>query len=77
MTIHEKLDRLTQLMNRCKVSRVAGFKPQYLHVILKRHQVVTTSAAVAFARVLSVDLAWLVDDARDWPPVHTAACEAA
>ena len=80
MTIHDKLARLTQLSQKATVSKAAGLSPATLYNLIHRRQSVTTRVAVSLARVLSVDVGWLVDDRREWPPVRVdepEACSAA
>lgn len=69
MTIHEKLERLTRFASRSAVSKAAGFGTATLATTLARRSGVTTDMAAAFARVLGVDPAWLMDDRRSWPPL--------
>ncbi len=80
MTIHEKLDRLTRLHSRQAVSKAAGLYKGALTAILSRKSPISTQAAVGLARAMSVDVAWLIDDSKGWPPVRIEepeACSAA
>jgi plasmid maintenance system antidote protein VapI len=70
MTIHEKLERLTRLMNRKAVCEAAAIGPMTLGNILHRKSSVMAPTALALARVLGVDPGWLIDDSKGWPPVR-------
>jgi hypothetical protein len=73
MTIHEKIDRLTKLANRRAVSKAAGLGSSTLGTILRRKAGITTTTATALARVLGIEVGWLVDDSQGWPPVRKEA----
>jgi len=73
MTIHEKIERLTQLSNRSAVSKAAGLGSSSLTTMLYRKSDVAASSAASLARVLGVDPGWLIDDTREWPPVRVEA----
>ncbi|HUO07065.1 MAG TPA: helix-turn-helix transcriptional regulator [Phycisphaerae bacterium] len=71
MTLHEKLERLTETANRSAVSRKAGLPATTLNSMLARHSMPTVDTIVKLARALEVDVAWLIDDQKMWPAVRT------
>ena len=71
MTIHEKLSRLTKMCHKAAVATRAGLSPATLSSILTRKAGVSITSARSLARVLCVDVGWLIDDSRGWPPVRT------
>lgn len=70
MTFHDKLRRLVQDMNKSAVARRAGISPQAIDSYVRLGNVPLIDSAVRLARALGVDIAWLIDDERDWPPVR-------
>jgi transcriptional regulator with XRE-family HTH domain len=70
MTFHEKLQRLTEDMHKTKVSRRAGLSPTAISVYIDKKYTPGIGIAVRIARALGVDPGWLIDDAREWPPVR-------
>lgn len=70
MTFHEKLCRLGETMNKAAISRRAGLPPTAFSSYLAKPETVPRGdIALRFARALNVDLYWLLDDSRGWPPV--------
>ena len=70
MTFHEKLDRLLLDRNKRAVARRAGISEMTLINQTKRRMAPTVRVATRLANALGVDLGWLIDDTRGWPPVH-------
>lgn len=69
MTFREKLRRLTEDMHKAKVARRAGMgQPQFHEYLQGVTPRIDTAARIA--RALHVDVGWLIDDAREWPPVR-------
>jgi hypothetical protein len=77
MTIHEKIERLTEFSSKSAVSSAAHLGPNFVGAVLRRRSAITTKAAVAIANVLEVDPGWLVDDSKGWPPVRIETSSAA
>jgi transcriptional regulator with XRE-family HTH domain len=69
MTFHEKLERLTEDRKKTVVSRRAGLPDSAVSNYITKLQEPPITIAVRLARVLQVELEWLVDDEREWPPV--------
>lgn len=70
MTIHQKLERLTEFSNLAAISKAAGLGTSTLNNMLVRKTDPSTRVVIGLARVLGVDPGWLVDDTREWPPVR-------
>jgi hypothetical protein len=70
MTPEEKIIRLTRLCNWKAVSIEAGLGVQYVFNIVHGLHRLGARPAVALARVLGVDIGWLMDDRKAWPPVR-------
>lgn len=72
MTFAEKLKRVTELLavNKSEISRRAGLKPNAISsYIAKQDTVARADIAARIARALGVDLEWLSDPSKNWPPV--------
>ena len=70
MTIHEKLRWLLETANYAAVCRKAGIAQPTLCNILARGSTPGIDTALKLARALKVDVGWLIDDSRGWPPVR-------
>jgi transcriptional regulator with XRE-family HTH domain len=70
MTIREKLQRLLDLHNTAAVARRAGIHPESLRSILKGRFQPSRETTVALADALKIDVGWLADDRRTWPPIR-------
>jgi transcriptional regulator with XRE-family HTH domain len=70
MQIAQKLRRLLTPYKRTVVAKAAGVTPQTLRNVLAGHKSPTLHTLRGVAHVLGVDLGWLIDDAREWPPVR-------
>jgi transcriptional regulator with XRE-family HTH domain len=68
MKFAEKLARLTAEKNKQKVAIDAGLPPTAISNYITKNNVPRADTALALARALDVQLDWLVDDNRDWPP---------
>ncbi|HUO10084.1 MAG TPA: helix-turn-helix transcriptional regulator [Phycisphaerae bacterium] len=75
MTVYEKLKRLTEFCNKSAISKAAGLSSSTLGSILANKPSITIPTAAALARVLRVDVAWLIDDSKGWPPVRVESSE--
>ena len=69
MTFHEKLSKLTEDRKKNVLCRRAGLRPTFISSCLSSGKMPSVTHALALARVLGVSFEWLVDDAREWPPV--------
>lgn len=74
MTIAEKLKRFSQTHNMSAIARATGVSRTCIGQICKGSQP-RASVAVRLARALGVDVAWLIDDTAEWPPVRNEAAE--
>jgi hypothetical protein len=73
MSTQEKLRQLTRMHNKRAVSIEAGLAPNSFRAILTKKQIdISARTAAALARVLGVDLVWLLDDSRGFPEVRVA-----
>lgn len=70
MTFKEKLSRLTEDMIKARISRRAGLPPNAINDYINKGHTPGAHNAVSLARALGVDVGWLIDDAREWPPVR-------
>lgn len=70
MSIHEKLERLTDDRFKTRVARKAGLTANALHAYLKRKQMPRADNALRLARALGVSVEWLIDDTQEWPPIR-------
>jgi hypothetical protein len=70
MTFHEKLDRLTEVSNRSKLSRAAGLPLNAISDCIKKRYLPRAGNAAKMARALGVSLDWLLDETRGFPPVR-------
>jgi transcriptional regulator with XRE-family HTH domain len=77
MSFHEKLRRLTATSNCAEVSRQLGLSRTALSEYLNKGCTPRADIAFRLARVLSVSLDWLMDDAAGWPPVRVDMAEPA
>lgn len=68
MTVHKKLERLTAMHKRNRVSKAAGLGETTLHAIIARRSAATMATVAVLAKVLNVDAGWLGDDEKNWPP---------
>ena len=75
MTFHEKLKRLTEDRKCSVLCRRIGLPPYTIANYLCKKQTPSAPIALRLARVLGVDLAWLVDDEQGWPPVRAHEAE--
>lgn len=73
MTVFEKVGRLTELMNRAKVSRAAGLPPTAIDAVVNKKRMPLASNGLKIARALKVPMEWLFDDKADWPPPASEA----
>lgn len=69
MTIPEKLKRLAGMMSPTKLSRRTGLGLTSVHSYINGRSIPRADSALALARGLGVDVQWLLDDSRGWPPV--------
>jgi hypothetical protein len=69
MSYQQKLKRLMKTSNVAAISREAGLTPRTVWRSLCG-SIPSVQTTVCLARVLGVDVGWLVDDTRDWPPVR-------
>lgn len=70
MTFRQKLEALMSDRTKASVARKADIHPTALTSYLKRGITPGSDVAVRLARALGVDIGWLIDDRRDWPPVR-------
>lgn len=75
MTFQEKLKRLTQDRRLNVVARRAGIAERGISNYLAKPQNPRSDIALRLAKVLGVDVAWLIDDVQDWPPVRVTQRE--
>jgi hypothetical protein len=75
MTLHQKLERLTRFCSKRAVSVAAGLGPQYLYNALAEKNEISARSAFALARVLRVDVTWLLDPDQSWPPVRIESAD--
>lgn len=72
MKFRQKLERLTRFANKRKMSIAAGLGANTLYGLVSDGNDASLSTVTAIAKVLGVDVGWLVDDSRGWPPVHAS-----
>lgn len=77
MTITQKLKRLCEDRNRSAVARRAGIRPVILHRCIRTNQKPRYDTAVKIAHAIGVSVDWLLDDAKDWPPIFVNHPDAA
>lgn len=70
MLLHEKLRRLIKPYKRTVICRVAGITFATLRSLVDGAQQPTLETARKLADTLGVELGWLVDDSKGWPPVR-------
>jgi transcriptional regulator with XRE-family HTH domain len=70
MTITEKLRVLTEDRIKSVLCRRAGLPPTAISDYIAKNQIPRADKALKLARVLQVDLAWLLDDTRGLPVIH-------
>ena len=70
MTFAAKLSRLLRVARVAPVAKAAQISQNTLYVLAAGKHQPTLSKAAAIARALGVDLGWLVDDSKGWPPVR-------
>ncbi len=75
MTTHKKLVRLTRFSNLAAVSKAAGLGRATLGRILRGESDISISTAISLAKVLDVDIGWLLDPSKKWPPARSVARE--
>jgi len=71
MKLTEKLERLLALHNKAAVARAAGISPDALRIIRTGRVDPSRKTLLGLARALHVDVGWLCDDVREWPPEFT------
>lgn len=69
MTFTEKLRRLCSDRNKAAVSRNAELPTNAVSNYITKGQCPMAPIALRLARALGVSVEWLIDDAKDWPPV--------
>jgi len=67
MTFAEKLTLLLRKRTARDVASQASVSPTSITNYLRRASIPRADAAFRLARVLDVDLTWLLDDAANWP----------
>ncbi|HMO25456.1 MAG TPA: helix-turn-helix transcriptional regulator [Tepidisphaeraceae bacterium] len=71
MTFTEKLRRLMKMHRPKMVAQVAGVSRATMAALVAGKHQPMIGTANAIARAVGVDVGWLIDDTRDWPPVRT------
>lgn len=71
MELRKKLIKIFELYNVAAVARAAGLKPITVQKWAKGIQTPRSSMIGPVARVLRIDLEWLLDDSAEWPPAYT------
>jgi DNA-binding phage protein len=71
MTLREKLERLTEFSNRKRICKAAGLSSNVLYGIIVEGKDPCLGTIAAIAKVLGIELSWLVDERASWPPVFT------
>ncbi len=69
MTFHQKLSRLVIDRNKSAIARRAGIPIQTFGGYLCKKQMPAADNAYRLAVALGVDLHWLLNDRKGWPPV--------
>ena len=70
MSFAQKLKRLTSDRHKNKLSLRAGLHATAICDYVSKGSEPSASNALKIAKVLDVDLEWLVDDLSEWPPVR-------
>jgi transcriptional regulator with XRE-family HTH domain len=70
MTLHEKLKRLTRLVNLAALSRDVGVSQTAIWQWVAGKKTPRVESVTPLARALRVEVSWLIDDSQDWPPVR-------
>jgi transcriptional regulator with XRE-family HTH domain len=70
MRIHEKLARLTKDLKKTMVCKRAGIPNNAISNYISKEQMPSADVAFRLAKALAVDVAWLVDDRQNWPPMR-------
>ena len=71
MLLHEKVRRLIRPYKKSFIAKAAGLSVQTLLNVLSGNKAPTLETARALAKPLGVEVGWLVDDEKGWPPVRT------
>ncbi|HZK80617.1 MAG TPA: helix-turn-helix transcriptional regulator [Humisphaera sp.] len=72
MTFAEKLAKLTEDKRKNVVAERAKIAPRAISDYLSKGTQPGAETALRLARVLRVDVDWLIDEEQDWPPVRVA-----
>lgn len=68
MNFKQKILKLTEGRRKSDVARAAGLQATQLNDYTAKGSLPRYDIAVRIARALSVDVEWLLDDSKDWPP---------
>ena len=71
MKLNCKLQRLVALHNKAALARATGITSDRFRFILRGKVDPSRTELINLAKAMHVDIGWLADDARDWPPIFT------
>ena len=70
MTFQQKMQALMQDRKHSVVAKRVGVHPITLASYINHGAMPAANIAARIAKSLGVDPGWLIDDARDWPPIR-------
>lgn len=73
MTFSQKLSRLLRVHRAEAVSRASGISVPQLSCLRRGINAPLMKTANSLAKTFGIDVGWLIDDAKSWPPVRVGS----